>query len=527
MKTYSFFIALITILLSGQPVHADYDWRDIDRTGLYKNKDEGQLKRNLWNNYTQDEAVELLKTWPKILRHASYRQLAKHALVSNAPHSSEEITSPALLSERLQTLIDYGLINEAQMLFKIASDDESMPKDFGLSLIGLQFILLNGELAPMCLDVQAASSDFRDMPAWRELSKFCRYRFGTGEKVNLKDVTFKQYPALKTILADQLVTIDDTLSSMAILIAYADNKISDDLYEQLAKSPGDQRDLIIFLGTKEKYSNQKTHQCYAIESVKRGLRTNAFLEESYKNHKFNEGMMSRVGGDITLHPCDIPAYFYQKMQSDTNDDNKNQLMANALTVTESLPLTVMVPLMNLANGYSNNNNDWRTSILQTYISMDTVDKGKADSNVFAYPLKQLINKNHPSLKEYKNWLNAENHRELMDKDEIDTAMLLYLLQINSGDINNLSGKSKNIEYENLFSLTYVDKSIHLGIGFNDFMSDAYDKDNHVFVISHALKLLGKYDIKNIHPQDMAVILSTLKAYKLEKETIALVLEYLQ
>lgn len=500
------------------PALAYYDWRDIDRTGPLKSAEDGQIKRNIWDGYSQDQAVELLNTWPKTLRHGAYRQLAKQTLLSHAPESSDDIESPALLSARIQKLIDYGLIEDAQALYQTVSDIDDAPNDFDLAMIGLQFILLNGELAPMCLDVQASSADFRDMPAWRELSKFCRLRFGSGEKVSAKDLDFKVYPILSALLKGALNNIDDDVSSLELLIAAADNKISDGLSKSLAKNMGDASDLFIYLSTGANMAARDLYQCHIIESAKRGVRDDEFIRTAYANKSFPDDLMSDEGGQVTLHPCDIPAYFYQRIENAESSEDKDKFTNTLMNVSKNIPLAALKPLMIDVT----NTEQWQSALLHTYAYI----KDESD-NKLPYPLKILKNTNRASLKEYENWANTPKNQKILLSNVVDPAALFYILQINSGDINKLQNKNKKNEYEKLFSLTYENKSIHLGLGFNDFMSNEYNDGDHIAVITHTLSLLGDHDVKNIHPEELAVILSTLKAYKLEKEAVTLSLEYLQ
>lgn len=174
---------LLSLLVFVAPVMAndDFNWNTIDRMGLYDREHDSQIKRDIWNNYSQEQAVEALDILPNKLTSPSYRELAKRLLLSDAPKSKDGIESPALLAARLDKLISFGFLMDATELYQSAKESGDLPDNFELSMIDVQLTLAKSALAPVCLDIQASSSTFRDMPAWRELSDFCRLRFGSSE----------------------------------------------------------------------------------------------------------------------------------------------------------------------------------------------------------------------------------------------------------------------------------------------------------------------------------------------------------
>lgn len=512
-------LTLLSIPLTAKANTEDYDWRKIDRIGLYDKKSKKQIKRNIWKDYTQNEAVKALNNLPTRLTSSTYRELATRLLLSEASPSKEDITSPLLLAKRLEKLIYYGLFDEATELYQQITQNESLPVNFELSLINIQLTLTNGSLAPICLDVQASSAAFRDMPAWRELSDFCRLRFGSAEKIKMNELKFTHFPDFKNILQSDNVSISDLTSNLGTLIAFGDKRVSKQSYDNQARNINELPDLVIKLALKRPYSTNETYQCYAIEAVKRGIINIETLAKIYENAEFNDTALEAHAGEIALHPCDVPAYFYQLLNKADNEDKPTLINAMILT-TESVPAQALSPMARLIKDYaSDKSSPWRSSVILAVNDIPVSDS--------LLPLA-IIQKQESLKKDtYLTWLKTDKNDLLLKDKSIDLAAPHYILQTLATKNINFTDSIKNKKYGNFFSLTYAKKSLGLGLGFNDFIAKAYDNDNHVLVITQLLGAVGHRDVQNMHPDVIAVILSGLKAYKLEKEAVATAFEYLQ
>ena len=524
-KRFNMRVILLFLLLAiAIPAIAndDFDWNTIDRMGLYDRKHDSQIKRNIWDDYSQEQAIQALNILPNKLTSPSYRELAKRLLLSDAPKSKDDIDSPALLAKRLEKLISFGFLMEATELYQKAKDSGDLPDNFELSMIDVQLTLANGALAPVCLDVQASSSAFRDMPAWRELSNFCRLRFGSSEKIKLSDLKFENAPDLKNVLESDSIAIDTPQSNLGILVAFSDKRISDASYNAKANMAYNMPDLTIKMALNNAYVQNKTYQCYAIEAAKRGMIDTTELSNIYTNAKFSDETLSSDGGEITLHPCHIPAYFYQRLQKD-EESHKEQLVNTLLSATTALPAYALSPMVDMIANNALPNNQWRASIILGALEKSIPDS--FESNV--EPLDSLSKNESLREKTFTEWLKNDIHQNIIKKNNIDLALLPYISSSLTSDNGNFTNNRKKIEYGKLFSLTYGKKSLYLGLGFNDYIETAHDNDDHVKVITSLLTLAAETDVKNFNPYDLSVILSGLKAYKLEKKAVALVFEYLQ
>ena len=523
-KRWGIALTTIVFVLSGT-LYADDNnaWNEIDRIGLYNSIEEGQIVRNIWEDYTQEEATQLLDSLPSTLRSPVYRDVVKRILLSSGKASKEEIDSPALLAKRLSLLIRYGLFEDAQSLYSLAVEKNTLSQDYDLALIGLQLTMLNGDVAPICLDVEAFSEQFRDMPAWRELSMFCQLRFGSNNKVSVTETSFKHFPILKKILTSKSITLSKDQNVFDTLLIYSNNMGIKQKYDVNARDVESLSDLALALAVQSRHQSQKTYQCYAVEAAKRGVKNISFLKKSYDDHKFSKEIFDNGGGNVTLHPCDIPAFFYQKLQKDMAEEDKIILAAAMIDVTKRIPDIALAPMYDHLSVLTLLNHQWRSVFVQPLVKKDT--STTYESVVF--PLEHLQKANRLNRKNYIKWYDDQNHKNILRQYNIDPASVLYISSILSGDFNHFTGKNKKNDYEKLFSLTYVEKSLGLGLGFNDYIVQNYSNDNHAAALIKMIEIVGSYQPQDIHLSDIAVILSALKAYKLEKNAIALSFEYLQ
>lgn len=518
-------VALIIVFYLPYSLNANDDkaWNEIDRIGLYNSIEEGQIVRNIWEDYTQEEAVELLDNLPNTLRSPVYRDVVRRILLSSAKTSKEEVDSPALLAKRLSLLIRYGLFEDAKSLYSLAVEKNTLSQDYELALIGLQLTMLNGDVAPICLDVEAFSEQFRDMPAWRELSTFCQLRFGSNNKVSVKETSFKYFPILKKILTSKSTTLQKDQSVFDTLLTHSNNIGMEQKYDTNARDVKSLSDLALALAIQSRHQSQETYQCYAVEATKRGIKGASFLKESYDNHEFSKEIFDKDSGNVTLHPCDIPAFFYQKLQKDMTEEDKIILISAMMEVTKHIPDVALVPMLDQLSFLSSPSHQWRSVFVQPLVKKDM----KATYESIVYPLEYLQKANRLNQDDYKNWYDDKNHQNILKLYNIDPASVLYISRILNGDIDKLKGKRSDQDYENFFSLTYEKKSLSLGLGFNDYIAQNHSNDNHAATLVEMIALVGNIQPQEMHLNDIAVILSALKAYKLEKNAITLSFEYLQ
>jgi hypothetical protein len=517
---------LYALLLSTSTMAQDNtsDWAATDRIGIYKSAEDGQLSKNMWDDYTQGKALEALNRLPASISSPAYRSVVERLLLSSSPAKDENIDAPALLAKRLHLLIRYGMLEEARSLINEIPDEYNLQKDIDITTVLLQLSLFDGELAPACLDIQASLTQFRDMPAWRELADFCRYRFGDQSKIRLSDIQFSHNPSLITLLrAGELKY--DRLNNTEILLAHADRRLfANNNYNKEARNAEDLPDLVVYAGSEDRYQNEKTYQCFVIESVKRGLRHFNFLENAYKNVSFDEDLLKGNGGEIRLHPCEIAAFFYQKAGTTTGENNKNILINALLKATESMPAAALVPFHDyLLSIKIEPENKWRAAVILALANQ----KIPESLMPVAFPLLKMQSQQNIDEKTYIEWANIPLHEKILEHTKTDIAAPLYISQILSDEINKLRNPHNNNLYENIFSLTYEKKSLNLGLGFTGFMAETFKNENQIAVLTRGLGLMGENPVNAYSIEDVAVILSAFEAYKLEKESVMLAFEYLQ
>lgn len=501
----------------------DFDWSKIDRTGIYTTNEDGLLDKDIWKGYSQQKAISTIASLPNQLNNPQYRLLAKKLLLSQSSESRDEIESPAFLTARINKLISYGLFSDAIDLYQKAQDISENKTDFGMSMIGIQMTLMNGSLAPVCLDIQADSNNFRDMPAWRELSDFCRLRFGSVDKIKMDSLSFKTMPILDRLLKTDSVDIREPRSNIGTLIAFMDNKINPETYNGAARTVGDLDDLKIKLALDKRFADLEAYQCYAIEATKRGIINPKELEIMYQAITFPNDLLNGSSGEVKLHPCAVPAFFYQRLKIAQSPEESRKNVNIMMSVTKNIPAIALSPMAKDIESYVDKDHQWRAAVILAMLGITIPDS----FDTIVWPLQNIQKTNQIGRNDYNEWLNNDNHGAFLKNENRDPALLLYISSILTSDFTKFEEDNKNKEYENFFSLTYAKKSLHLGLGFNDFIRLAYDNKDTASVISHILSLAGDHDLKTMHPNDISVILSAYKAYKLEKEAVVAGLEYLQ
>ena len=497
---------------------SDYNWANIDRIGLLDTDDERHLGRGLWRNVTQEETITALDRLPYTLQSSAYRELVKRLLLSTPSQSREDIGAPSFLTKRVERLIAYGLFEDAKLLLDKATADESQPEIYELAITRLLLELYNRSLSSICLDVQASAEMYRDMPKWRELHNFCRLRFGGAEKIKLEELQFNHFPELKIILTSGSVPLNTLKTTFGTLVTFRDQKIDSQNYNDAAREIDELSDLTVRLALDEQFADNETYQCYAIEAADRGLITTDSLIAIYKNAVFSETDLNHNRGEVTLHPCHVPAYFYQRLSNAGRDSDRIELYNIAMTVTKSVPLVALIPLQETMNTIEMDKT-WRMSVLTAL----------ADENVSddLLPIQRITQSESINQDQYQEWLTNAKSENNFDIDGFDIAAPLYFSQILSGEIDKLRQSAQYHEYGNFFSLTYTEKPLVLGLGFKDYFADIYQKNNDADYVTALLEVIGGQNPTSLHIHEFSVILSSLQAYKLEKEAIALTLEYLQ
>jgi len=504
-----------------------YDWQDIDRLGLYGRGDDRQIVRDIWDDYSQNHAVLLLDRLPNTLQSPAYRELAQRLLLSTASKSREDIDAPLLLAKRLEKLITLGLFDEAKdLMARLDEQFSDRPDDYHLDMIALKLSLIDGDLPAVCLDIRAAAAQYRDLPGWRDLADFCRLRYdNNGQKLSLRDIDFKTMPELKTVLISDSVDMDDLHSPLPLLIAFADQRLSQKSYVRQAKNIQDLPDLAVKLALNERYKTESTYLCYVIEAAQRGLINATELEDFYQQAPFSDDMLAAQNGEIALHPCHVPAYFYQRLARADNDDQRKSLTNIMLHATDPIRFYALIPLQSNIIQYADAENAWKANLIAGLMSHHDEQIALPESIIIP-PLESLASQEMIRKKDYKNWFSDQNNRWLLKNRNIDPALLVYFSQTISERNANFKRFIEKSQYENLFSLTYAKKSLSLGLGYDDFIASAYDKNNHASVIVHILNRSGSYPVEMLDLQAITVILSALNAYKLDKEKLAIAFEYL-
>jgi hypothetical protein len=505
---FAFFIFMVC-----HPAHAQddaVDWRQYNTVGLYKEGDEGFLSANLWDDYDQDKAVQTLSLFPDSLHNAAYRSVMRKILLRDSRALNDrEIETPEFLAKRLEMLIQYGLFEDTlTLLDKIPL--EIRQRNFELALIDTMLTLKNGDLAPACLDIQAASTQFRDMPAWRELTQYCRIRFGGNEKIEADELDFDIYSGLKDALTNSLDNRMHSLSPMEMLVAFADNQFSRFMYDRNARRVSDMSDLFVKLALDKQFQQFETYQCFVIEAADRGLINRTDLESYYKSVSFDEGDLMGQNQAITIHPCHVPAFFFQRFTRQNSDTIGNDNLSAFFEATEGIPLNALTPFASFFTE-SSNPHIWRESLIKGLAGVDI------NENDVVSPLRAIQKENQLREDDIQNWIKALKGNEYIDVSTMDFAVPIYYLRSLAVDFKKFSQNRDVFNYENLFSLTYAQKSLHSGIGKLDAMSAAHDDDDVVRLFAIAFSPLAKNKPNTIHPHEIAGILSTLNEYKLKKE----------
>lgn len=519
-----FFVLTFLFLLPFGAHAQNSDWSTANTMGLYNTAEEGQLNDNIWKGYTLDKAVRTVSLMPHTLRSPAYRNAARKLLLSSAPPIDNSSTSPALLSARLQKLIDYGLLDEANTLYQQATQD--IPADYNLALIGIQMILAEGDLAPACLDIQASGTLFRDIDAWRDLTVFCRTRFGTEGSNRNHD--YRVYPSLNRLVSDAPISLSTLTSATETFIAFADNKISAQLYNASARNMGQLSDLFITLALSPKFAELETHSCYAIEATVRGIKDIDYLSKFYAAQNFNADDLQGKNSAVSMHPCAVPAFFYQRLSQEGRSASEMRQDINLLLdVSDSLSPYALAPVADQIIAYYTPDtpgmDDWHAALAVAAAGKAipegwaTTTDGESSMPAMAMPLYNIQNANQINQDAYLQWVQTLSVQSNFVTPPMDYGLPLYYSQSVTGEFNKLENRNTYIDYEKLFSLTYSKKYLHSSLGTIDAMALALKSRDVPGLLTIALATAGKHQPGSVDPQLIAGILATLEALKLEKE----------
>lgn len=507
------FVSLVPLMLCVLALPAvaqdkqEINWNEINTLGLYTTAEEGRLSDNIWDDYSQDRALQTLNNYPHTLRNPAYRSVVKKILLSHAPALDEDVESPALLARRLAMLVQYGLFAEAEELYKKVGD--TVHKDYSLALIGLALTLKDGSLAPACLDIQASTTQFRDMPAWRELAQYCALRFEGGDTFKNDSLSFKQYPLFNVLLMGDLVSLPYDMSYIETLVAFADNRIPDSLYNRAAQNIDQQSDIFISMALSDRNKEKPTYRCYAIEAAARGLIQTETLADIYMNTPFDKDDLTGKNGAVTMHPCDVPAFFYQRVNKSDNKKAELELMLGSTGNISAFALSPFADI--LAQHMLDERYLWQAGIILGISGKPLPD------HVILSPLRTIIDSNQIRHNDAIAWKEAVQSTASEMHLPQDIALPVYYSRSSSVDFLNFAKNKDEFNYENFFSLTYSRKSLHSAIGMTDTMSAARRHNDIPRLFLVALSQAGSHDPKDMEPRAIAGILSSLNDYKLDNE----------
>ena len=501
-------------------------WSSIDRMGLFNTEKDGRLYDDLWEDYSQEYSVQLLNLYPQSLKSGAHRSLIRSLLLSGGPKQREDLQSPTFLVKRLELLIRYGLFDDAEKLYKSVIEAENVEPDASLAMIPIYLRILSNGLPEACLDIQAGSDKFKDDRKWAELTHFCSLKYVGNGGSNNTATDFKEFPVLARLLnsGDQEITVSSSFSLGETVIALADNRITDATYQKTASSIEDASDLFIAVALEDKRLQKETiYQCYAIESVVRGIRNKEFLAGIYDAQSFPEDMLNQSGGQINIHPCAIPSLFYKRLQQTQTDGAIANELTFLMAATQSMPLHALLPFTPYLEKHAPEGQEWRSAMV---LGLD----GAAIPDVYGQsvaPLKALQNTNQMDERAFFEWKKAYIDTQKLSLPDQPITPLLVFLKINNSDYNKLTDKSLDINYENFFSLTYAGKSLHSAVGKYELMSKALRDKDIAKLISYGLIPIGNAYPYELHKEEIFAVASMLKTLKKDGEMRTLMFESLQ
>ena len=320
------------------------------------------------------------------------------------------------------------------------------------------------------------------------------------------------------MLVNDVRSLPPQLSIIETLVAFADDQVSRSLYNNAARHITAQSDLFIKLALHKKFKGFEAQQCFVIEAASRGLIDKKILSALYDAQSFNADDLNGTNQAVKMHPCKVPAFFYHRIQNGTpTKENINALLDSSA----SIPPHALTPFAaHLVNFDYDEQYLWRAGIIMALSGTQIPD------HELLAPLNALQDSNQLNTKQAKKWLNAVKKSKLYINLGIDPALPIHYLRSLSGVFSNLEGKKDKFNYENFFSLTYGEKSLHSGLGKFDAMFVALRNKDVVRLFMIALSQSGNHKPNEIAPDGITGILSSLSEYKLKKEKDMLAIDAL-
>jgi len=175
-------------------LEADYD--DLEDLGIYRDKAEGLLATDMWENAAREDITALIKNIPAASRRPIAQELIFGALLGRGNDDFADKAHPRpgedLLTLRLERLLEAGAYEQAFALYNMVEEEPYHPR---LARVGVLAMFARGEMSLACLEVKTVIKRFEDETFWQNINAYCDVTLESADKDKalsvLKESDFK------------------------------------------------------------------------------------------------------------------------------------------------------------------------------------------------------------------------------------------------------------------------------------------------------------------------------------------------
>ncbi len=353
---------------SSEPPEAkvrEVDFRKLEALGLLGSYKEGAIGKDVWHSMNRsDIMVGLIYAGPRI-KSRTITRLTINTLLSKSDadlivNDIEPEAGNDIFTLRLKKLLELGLFSNALDMYAL---QRSVPYHPELAEAGALAMLGTGGHSLACLEGKSFEKRFSDVEFWQDLNEFCRLTIEDGSKgpADIKaladDKILRQIamnPNFRITYSDSSQFLDFTMLEVTAL--FASGRVDYSKVEGLRIHDIPERELGLMLLDKNLPENMQFP--LAIEAVRRGIRSNAFLDTFYKEKdKEGSGKTAEFSAESIKSWKDLPA-LYKLTSKASGGGEQAALIRRALEITPSgkwpalLPFAQMIKDMKPDTGMS-------------------------------------------------------------------------------------------------------------------------------------------------------------------------------
>lgn len=283
-------LTLLLCLKAGQAeTEIPRDIKKFESAGLYANRKDGGLGRDLWDRSHRSTVRDYLQAMPNASEHPALQRLTLSLLLSAADISEMDNDIPLTAGEdfltlRLEKLLDMGAYKKAYELYSFLPEKPYHPR---IAKAGILSMLYSGEKSLACLENNTLQDLYEEDDFWRDLGAYCTYTLSETPDEKAESVLKEtKHDVLRTLAFNKSYAFTytaksfDRLSPLEKALLTAESKLDIKTLNNttILKIPAHHIEPLL---AQENLSD-KQRVALNIQAVKYGFKTTEDLEKIYE-----------------------------------------------------------------------------------------------------------------------------------------------------------------------------------------------------------------------------------------------------